>query len=327
MANTLEPGSQLLRESTKSYQTTWLLSLLLGFVGADRFYLGQWKFGVLKLGALLFASVLSATVGPSVISWGPFLALYLFDLWNAVFGRLRDSQGLPVSKIPEKKLTQQIVSGGVSFIFVVNALAGAASGLPPTIETIEEPQGSCLPIPDNYSKLEGAEKEVVDWALGKVHNHFENPEKWCDFEYRAFRATSPDKSSLVSFNFWTDYDLASTETYELTYEICTAFVEPFDTHGVRSKFRGNRLTGTVRIDGVAETKVSPNEQFMDGVSGDDSDDRFRRGCGAVVFFPKVAAELESKGWKAGGGVQDKRFGGYNFLSERDDFYCQNKRCK
>jgi TM2 domain-containing membrane protein YozV len=180
MAKTLKPVSELSLESKKTYQATWLLSLLLGFVGADRFYLGQWKFGLLKLGALVFASVVSASVGPSVFSWGPFVALYLLDLWNAVFGRLRDKQGLPVTNIPDKKLTQQILSGVVSFFLFVSAVTGGDSeqsgtgngaGAEDTDASVQEQQltEGIMPNFVGYTPRQVAETlEVLDVREGDV---------------------------------------------------------------------------------------------------------------------------------------------------------------
>ncbi|MGO4493354.1 TM2 domain-containing protein, partial [Arthrobacter sp. 2YAF22_2] len=43
------PGYGKVQQGQKSFLTTWLLALLLGALGADRFYLGKVGTGILKL--------------------------------------------------------------------------------------------------------------------------------------------------------------------------------------------------------------------------------------------------------------------------------------
>jgi len=166
MTKKLSLVSELGVESKRTYLTTWVLSLLLGFVGADRFYLGQWRFGMLKLAALVYASILSATVGPSVFSWGPFLGLYLFDVWKSVSGKMRDAQGLPVIGVPEKKLTQQIVTGVLTFILAVNALVGGAVEEPSSVDEAGADDQADLSQEQEF--VEGIMPDFLGYTAGQV---------------------------------------------------------------------------------------------------------------------------------------------------------------
>jgi TM2 domain-containing membrane protein YozV len=123
MAKRHEEAAAHLEISKKAYQTTWLLSLFLGPFGVERFYLGQWRFGLVKIGALFYAAVAAALFGPSFLTFGPFVVLYLYDLGNAAFGRMRDRDGRTLRDVPDRKLTPILVSSGVILVMLLAIFA------------------------------------------------------------------------------------------------------------------------------------------------------------------------------------------------------------
>jgi len=96
----------------RSYNTTWILSLLLGHLGVDRFYLGYVGLGILKL-----------------LTGGGFGIWYLVDLILVLTNQLKDKDGqLPEGYDAGKKLSwiiaAVVIVGGIllgvaSFIFMI----------------------------------------------------------------------------------------------------------------------------------------------------------------------------------------------------------------
>jgi hypothetical protein len=86
----------------KSFVTTWILSLLLGNLGVDRFYLGKIGTGVAKL----------LTLGGLGI-WS------IVDLIITLTGNTRDKDGRPLEGYPEHKKMAWIVTAVVWLISVV----------------------------------------------------------------------------------------------------------------------------------------------------------------------------------------------------------------
>lgn len=90
--------------SEKSRSTAFLLSYLLGYLGADRFYLGQTGLGVLKL-----------------LSCGGLGIWYLIDLILNALGELKDSEG-KLLRPPEQLEGSPTVNG--SHVLLAGVLAG-----------------------------------------------------------------------------------------------------------------------------------------------------------------------------------------------------------
>jgi TM2 domain-containing membrane protein YozV len=90
---------------TKSFLVAWLLSLLLGILGVDRFYLGKVGTGIIKL-----------------LTFGGLGIWYLIDLIMVLAGAMRDKNGLTLEGYDKSKLLAWIVTGVV-------VLASAAVGV------------------------------------------------------------------------------------------------------------------------------------------------------------------------------------------------------
>jgi len=88
----------------KSFMTTWILSLLLGSLGVDRFYLGKIGTGIAKL-----------LTGGGLGIWS------IVDLIVTLTGNTRDKDGRPLEGYLENKKTAWIVTG---VVWLLGALVG-----------------------------------------------------------------------------------------------------------------------------------------------------------------------------------------------------------
>lgn len=104
------PGYGKVQQSSKSFLVTWLLSLLVGIFGVDRFYLGKIGTGILKL-----------------ITFGGFGIWALVDLILVLANKTRDKQGLPLEGYDRHKRMALIVTAAVILLSIIVNSARAAS--------------------------------------------------------------------------------------------------------------------------------------------------------------------------------------------------------
>lgn len=126
----------------KSFVVTWLLALLVGMLGADRFYLGKVGTGLLKL----------VTCGGAGV-WA------LVDLVLVLTGSQRDKQGRPLAGYPERRtMAWGVTAAFLALGLVVGACGAAVSeGDPPGSAVVDEaddpdeevaPEGEPEPEPE-----------------------------------------------------------------------------------------------------------------------------------------------------------------------------------
>ncbi|NUT73048.1 TM2 domain-containing protein [Pseudarthrobacter sp. C4D7] len=96
----------------KSFMTTWILSLLLGTFGADRFYLGKTGSAIAKL----------LTAGGLGI-WS------IVDLVMTLMGNTRDREGRPLEGYPENRKKAWIITGVVWLASIITGILLAITSM------------------------------------------------------------------------------------------------------------------------------------------------------------------------------------------------------
>jgi len=134
--------------SDKSFLAAWLLSLLLGVLGVDRFYLGKVGTGILKL----------VTVGGIGI-W------YLVDLIILLAGGTRDKQGNKLADYDKYKVMAIVVT------LVIIVLGGITRGATwENSPAADQNTNNAAPVEDKPAEEEKSAKWDVEAAYAKIEN-------------------------------------------------------------------------------------------------------------------------------------------------------------
>lgn len=137
----------------KSFMTTWILSLLLGSLGVDRFYLGKIGTGIAKL----------LTAGGLGI-WS------IVDLIITLTGNARDKDGRPLEGYTESKKTAWIVTGVVWLIGLVVGILYGLVAIASTAAMMEQLQKS--PATQSAAAEDTAATEAAPAPLSGDANSF-----------------------------------------------------------------------------------------------------------------------------------------------------------
>ncbi|MGG5173891.1 Ltp family lipoprotein [Pseudarthrobacter sp. J1763] len=139
------PGYAPIQQSQKSFLVTWLLALLLGLLGVDRFYLGKIGTGILKL-----------------VTFGGLGVWVLIDVILVLANQTRDKQGLPLEGYNQHKKVALIVTGALVVLSVIfNAARGGVTA------ASSEPVSFAKDVPSVSAPAIPAETATVDPAVAK----------------------------------------------------------------------------------------------------------------------------------------------------------------
>lgn len=169
------PAATTAQVGEKSFLTTWLLSLLLGVLGVDRFYLGKVGTGILKL-----------------LTFGGLGIWALIDLILVLTNATKDSKGLALAGYQEHKKIAWIVTG---VVIIIGMISGG-------VNSAQQPSSSGADAPAASAPAE----TVADDTTETVEEPVEEPVEVVEEEEPAAPAVPAEHASaLVKAQQYSDF--------------------------------------------------------------------------------------------------------------------------
>lgn len=192
---TNQPAQQVAATSDKSYVVAWLLSLLLGTFGIDRFYLGRIGTGILKL-----------------ITLGGFGIWTLVDWICITLGVVRDKQGRVLNGYSKNRRTTQAIS---LLIFIVSLVVGIWRGV------------------HNNPNINTASTQQQPVSSGLVEEKLELPRLSFDYP-KTWKVTSQGIGKTQDGHATQDFFLESPDGFQLGIQAEDSSWFPNDTNDINN---------------------------------------------------------------------------------------------
>lgn len=168
------PTAPPIAGAPKSFIATWLLSLFLGMLGVDRFYLGKIGTGIIKL-----------------LTFGGLGIWYLVDLIMVLAGATKDKRGLPLADQPAKRWIPWAVTGAIILFGAIIAPKGVAepTAMTPT-ETAPSASAAAEPEAAPEATPETAPTETESPTAPEPAPAANDPRGWATEKFGEFSAVT-----------------------------------------------------------------------------------------------------------------------------------------
>ncbi len=222
---TNKPNQQVAATSDKSYVVAWLLSLLLGTFGIDRFYLGRIGTGILKL-----------------ITLGGFGIWTLVDWICITLGVVRDKQGRVLNGYSNNRRTIQTIS---LLIFIVSLAVGIWRGV------------------HNNPNINTASTQQQSVASGLVEEKLELPRLSFDYP-KTWKVTSQGIGKTQDGHATQDFFLEAPDGFQLGFQAEDGSWFPNDANNINNTSIVKEVLSSNGVgSGVVTSNGSPTKPYSE----------------------------------------------------------------